>query len=117
MPDRYAVVPEAKSALASTLPPPNTEADWTCPVPGASATPQAPEPVSSQKVPRSLVLPPARRTSQPACPDHDPSSRLMNSHVGRPEYTVTLPMLRPAATSDAVSTRPPGAVPYEDWLG
>jgi hypothetical protein len=42
MPDTYAVVPEAKSALASTPPPLNTEADWTRPVPGASVTPQAP---------------------------------------------------------------------------
>jgi hypothetical protein len=64
-----------------------------------------------------MVLPPARRTSQLASPDHDPSSRLMNSHVLRPEYTVTLPMLRPAAMSDAVSARPPGAVPNEDRLG
>ena len=38
----------------------------------------------------------------------------MNSQSVRPEYTVTSPMLRPAARSDAVSARPPTAVPNED---
>jgi hypothetical protein len=38
----YGLVPEAKSALASTLPPLDTEADRTLAVPGASVTPQAP---------------------------------------------------------------------------
>src|ERR1019366_6316061 len=38
----------------------------------------------------------------------------MNSHMVRPAYTVTLPILRPAETSDAVSMRPPGSVPNVD---